>query len=56
MIFINLLSPNLLKTLNKIDKGIMKFKLARFLATIKPTLIIWSKRGFYEKFLKVIFI
>ena len=44
MIFINLISPIMLKTLNKLDKWNMKLKLARFSATIMPTLLIWSKR------------
>ena len=44
MIFINLFSTIMLKTWNKLDKWIMKLKLARFSATIRPTLLIWSKR------------
>ena len=44
MIFINLISPIMLKTLNKLEKWNMKLKLARFSATIRPTLLIWSKR------------
>ena len=44
MIFISLFSPIILKTLNKLDKWNMKLKLARFSSTIRPTLLIWSKR------------
>ena len=46
MIFINSFSPIMLKTLNKIDKWIIKFKLARFSATIRQTLLIGCKRWF----------
>ena len=44
IIFFNLFSAIMLKTLKKVDKWNMKLRLAKFWATIRPTLLNWSKR------------